>query len=152
MPEGWFLIFEDRCLTRFWLQEQFFKVIVLKNFAIFTWKKLRLSLLLIKSQAWSPATFLKRNSNTGVFLPISRNFKNIFFYRTPLVDTSRKCASVYIPKYLRYKSSVQNSTFPLIAHYGFRCPSTSLHVYWVGIINYWRIGTFSRKYFMSCNL
>ena len=41
---------------------------VLKNFANFTGKCLRLSLFLIKLQALRLATLLKRDSNTGVFL------------------------------------------------------------------------------------
>ena len=40
---------------------------VFKNFAIFTGKNLCWSLLLIDLRASKPATFLKRNSNTGVF-------------------------------------------------------------------------------------
>ena len=39
---------------------------VLKNFAIFTGKHLRWSLLLIDLWASKPATFFKRGSNTGV--------------------------------------------------------------------------------------
>ena len=45
----------------------FFKIDVLKSFERFTGKHLCWSYLLIKLQAW-PATLLKRNSSTGVFL------------------------------------------------------------------------------------
>ena len=41
---------------------------VLKNFAIFTGKRLCWSLLLIDLRASRPATFLKRDPNTDVFL------------------------------------------------------------------------------------
>ena len=40
---------------------------VLQNFAIFTEKHLFWSLFLKKLQDWGPATFLKRDSNPGVF-------------------------------------------------------------------------------------
>ena len=54
------------------------KNVVLKNFAIFTWKHLCWSHFLIKLQAWSSATLLKRDSNTDILLWILRNFKKIF--------------------------------------------------------------------------
>ena len=46
----------------------FFKINVLKNFAIFTGKKLRWNLYFINLQAFRPGTFLKRDSNISVFL------------------------------------------------------------------------------------
>ena len=46
----------------------FHKKSVLKNFAIFTGKGLRWSLFIIKLQTFWPATLLKGDSNTGVFL------------------------------------------------------------------------------------
>ena len=46
----------------------FFKVNVLKNFAIFSEKHLCKNHFFIKVQTWKPATLLKRDSNTGVFL------------------------------------------------------------------------------------
>ena len=55
----------------------FFKIGVLKIFAIFTGKHLCWSLFLIK-----------RDSNTGVFPWILQIFKNSFFYRTPPVAAS----------------------------------------------------------------
>ena len=61
-----------------------FKTGTLKNFAIFTGKQLCWSLFLIKLRPWRPATLLKRDSNTGVFLWILRPFQKHFFYRTPL--------------------------------------------------------------------
>ena len=48
--------------------EVFFKKGVLKNFANLTEKHLCWSLFLIKMEAWGPATLLKRDSNTDVFL------------------------------------------------------------------------------------
>ena len=67
----------------------FFKIGPLKNFANFTGKHL----------CWSPffnivaglkrsVTFLKRDSNPGVFWEICEVFKNTFFYRTPPVAAS----------------------------------------------------------------
>ena len=41
---------------------------VLKNFAIFTEKHLYWSLFVIKLQVLRPATLLKRDSNTGIFV------------------------------------------------------------------------------------
>ena len=46
----------------------FFKIGVLKNFAIFTAKHLFWSLFLMKLPAWSAAVLWKRDSNTSVFL------------------------------------------------------------------------------------
>ena len=48
--------------------EVFFKKVVLKKFVNFTGKNLCWSLFLIKLQTWGPATLLKRDSNTDVFL------------------------------------------------------------------------------------
>ena len=48
--------------------EAFYKKAVLKNFAILSGKQLCWSHFLIKLQAFRPATLLKRESNTGVFL------------------------------------------------------------------------------------
>ena len=50
------------------------KKAVLKNFALFRGKYLSWSLFLIMLQAMRPAPLLKRDSNTGVFLRILRNF------------------------------------------------------------------------------
>ena len=52
----------------------FFKIAVLKKFAIFTGKHLSWRLFLIKMQGFMPATLLKRDSNTGAFLWIFKNF------------------------------------------------------------------------------
>ena len=60
------------------------KIGALENFSNFTGKHLSRSLFLIKLQAWRPATLLKRDSDTGVFLWNLRNFYNTFFYRTLL--------------------------------------------------------------------
>ena len=46
----------------------FFKITVLRKFAIFTGKQLSWSLFLVRMQGFMPATVLKRDSNTGVFL------------------------------------------------------------------------------------
>ena len=65
--------------------QKFFKIGVLKNFAIFTGKHLCWSLFLIKLQVWNPVTSLKRDSNTVVFLWYCEIFKKGFFQRTSLV-------------------------------------------------------------------
>ena len=54
---------------------------VLKNFANFTGKRRCWSLFLIILQGLKPATFLKRDSNTGVFL-WKANFLEHLFWRT----------------------------------------------------------------------
>ena len=62
--------------------QMFFKIGVLKNFAIFTGEYLFWSLFLIKLQlAIRPATLLKTDSNTDVFLWILRNFTTPFFIK-----------------------------------------------------------------------
>ena len=67
--------------------QMFFKIGILKNFAIFPGKHLCWSLFLIKLQAWRPAPSLKRDSNRIAFLWILQNFQGHFFYRTPTVAT-----------------------------------------------------------------
>ena len=59
--------------------QMFFKIGVLKDFALFTGKKLCWSLFLTNFQAWRPATLLKRDSSIGIFS---------FFYITPPVVAS----------------------------------------------------------------
>ena len=54
--------------------QMFFRTGVFKNFAIFKGKQLSWSLFLKKSQTSRPANLLKRDSNSGVFLWILRNF------------------------------------------------------------------------------
>ena len=72
-------IYKNTCTFMFlwWNQKQpsemFYKKAVLRNFAIFTGKHLCWSLFLIKLQAFRPDS--KRDSNTGVFLGILRNFE-----------------------------------------------------------------------------
>ena len=50
------------------VQRQSPEVSVLKNFANLTGEQVCWGLFLIKLQAWTPVTLLKRNSNTSVFL------------------------------------------------------------------------------------
>ena len=66
----------------------YFRISVLKKFAMFTRKHLCWSLFLINMQAWRPATLLKRDSNTVFSWEIFKIFKNIFFYRTRSVAAS----------------------------------------------------------------
>ena len=55
---------------------------VLKNFANFTWKHLCWSLFFTKLQAFRPATLLKRDTYTGVFLWNLRNSEEQLFRKT----------------------------------------------------------------------
>ena len=55
-----------------------YKKSVLIHFEIFSRKHLCLTLFLIKLQTFRPATLLKRDSKTVVFLWILRNFKNTY--------------------------------------------------------------------------
>ena len=54
--------------------QMFYKIVILKNFAEFSWKRLRAQ------------TVLKRDSSAGVFLRILRNFQEVLFHRAPLND------------------------------------------------------------------
>ena len=59
---------ENQCLPfRSSRLQIFFKVGVLKIYAIFTGKHLLWSLFLIKFKSFRPATLLKRNSYIGIF-------------------------------------------------------------------------------------
>ena len=60
--------------------QMYFKIGVLKNFAIFTGKHLCWSIFLIKLLAWNSATLFKRDSNTVFFLWILRNFYKQHFF------------------------------------------------------------------------
>ena len=102
----------------------FFKIGVLKNFAKFTRKQPCWSLFLITLQAWKPATLLKGDSNTGVFLWIWRIFKKSCFYRIPLVALRlnrrfclyRKC--LFSPSPLPVKKIIkQDNCIPQWCHY-----------------------------------
>ena len=59
---------------------------VLRNFAKFTGKHLCQGLFLIKLQTWGLQLYLIRDSGTGVFLWILRNFSEQLFHRTPPDD------------------------------------------------------------------
>ena len=78
---------EDNDIIRSSRSQMFFRIGVLKNFAIFTGKHLCRSLFLIKLQCWRPATLLKRDSTQVFSCEYCKIFKNTFFYRTPLVAT-----------------------------------------------------------------
>ena len=64
---------------------------VLKNFAKFTGKRLCQSIFFNKVADLRPADFIKRETVVQVFsCEFCEIFKNIFFYRTPLVTASDK--------------------------------------------------------------
>ena len=83
--------------------QMFFKIVVRKNFANFTGKHL----------CWSrPVVFLKRDSNTGIFLWNLLNFKNNFFYRTTLatsLSTKKPHKLKYLYPYLNTFHSYLNT-------------------------------------------
>ena len=60
----------------------------LKNFAKFTRKHLCRNLFFNKDAGLRPAFLFKRDSDTGVFLWILRNFQEHIFYWTPPVTAS----------------------------------------------------------------
>ena len=62
--------------------QMFFKIGALKNFAAFTGKHRFWSVSWMKLLAWRSVNILKRDSNTGVFLWILRNFYGHLFWRT----------------------------------------------------------------------
>ena len=59
--------------------QMFFKTDVLKNFEIFTRKRLCWSVFLIKLQALRPAHVLKRDSKTGAFVNIAKFLRTACF-------------------------------------------------------------------------
>ena len=88
--------------------QMFFKIGVLKNFANFTGKHRCWSLI-------QTCNFLlKRDSNTGVFLwKICEIFKNIYFYRTPLVTAPELWLICnYSLDYLMLKQTSTRSSLP----------------------------------------
>ena len=87
----------------------FFKIDVLKNFVISTGKHLCWSLFLIKLQAFSPASSLKRDYNAGFFLWILRNFWEQIFYRTPLAAASVTQNHLFYGSWTIYLSKVNHN-------------------------------------------
>ena len=76
-------------ITKFWLDifssscpKVFYKKGFLKNFAKFTGGLLCRSLFFNKTANWSPASFLKRDSGTGVILWIWGNYLDCLYCRT----------------------------------------------------------------------
>ena len=57
----------------------FFKIVILKIFAIFTGKDLCWSYFLIKLQAWRSAILIKRDPTTGISWEYCKIFKNTYF-------------------------------------------------------------------------
>ena len=88
----------------------FFKIGVLKNFAIFPGKHLWRSYFLIKLQAWRSAILLKRDSNTGVFLWILWNSYEHLFWRTSanccFCTSNHKVSNKYWASLLNQKHNV----------------------------------------------
>ena len=63
----------------------FLKTGVLKSFGNFTGKQLHWNFFLIKLKVLSPATLLKKDSNSGNSCEICENFKNTFLSSAPWV-------------------------------------------------------------------
>ena len=75
----------------------FFKINVLKSFAIFTVKYMCLSLFLIKFQAWRFVFFFKKRLQHRCFpVNIAKSLRTPFFYRTPLVHCTFRTFYVMI--------------------------------------------------------
>ena len=70
--------------------QMFFKVGVLKSYAIFAGKHLRWSHFWIKFQSFRPGT-LKITPTKVLFCEYCKIFKNSFFHRTPPVAASVTC-------------------------------------------------------------
>ena len=89
------LYFRDR-MSRSSSLQLFFKIGVVKNFAIFTGKYLHGSFFLIKLPAFRVATLPKRDSSTGVFLWILQElFRTAFLYRAPPLAASEFAKSLF---------------------------------------------------------
>ena len=82
------------------------KRVVLKNFANFTGKHLYWSLFLVTLQGLSPATFLKRDSNTG-FPAKFVKFLEHLFWRTPV----NGCSSI---TFFHFCSEWQSIAFDVV--------------------------------------
>ena len=78
--------------TYFWSSrlQMFFKVVVLKRYAIFTGNHLRWSHFWIKFQSFRPAT-LKVTPTKVLFCQYCKIFQNSFSHRTPPVAASVTC-------------------------------------------------------------
>ena len=77
----WLYIYHDFNIITSCRSQMFFKLDVFKNFRNFTGKHLCWSLFLIKSEAFRPATLLKRDSNPCVFLWNLWNFWEHLFLK-----------------------------------------------------------------------
>ena len=86
--------------------QMFYKIDVLKTFAIFTGKHLRWILFLIKLQTPEKKRTLakketlanwKRDTGTGVFCEFREIFTNTFFYRT-ILETASVCSACTLIK------------------------------------------------------
>ena len=90
----WKCINHSRVLSKISRLQMFFKIGVLKNFAIFTGKNLCWGLFLIKLQVWGPEALFKKRIQHSCSPVNIANFNNTFFYRTTPV-----AASVYLVVY-----------------------------------------------------
>ena len=82
------LLFGSWTLVRSSHSDVFCRRGVLRNIAKFTEKHLRQSLFFNKVGGLRPATLLKRDSGTGIFIEFSEISKKSFFDRTPLAAAS----------------------------------------------------------------
>ena len=76
--------------------QMFFKIDVLKNFANFIGNHQYWSIILIKLQAWRPATLLKKTPTQVFSFEICESFKNTLFYRTLPVAASEQTQEISV--------------------------------------------------------
>ena len=96
--------------------QMFFKIGVLKHFAISTGKYLCWRLFLIRLQAWRPATLFKRDSTIGVFLWILQSFVKIAAYEFSPQKCSQsywKYKFIYHTTEIHFERGETNSTFSI---------------------------------------
>ena len=101
----------------------FCKIGALKDWAIFTGKHLCWSLFFIKLQVFSPATLLKRDSNTVVFLWMLWNFYWVIFIESLFHKIPLLAASTAQKMKISLRISSVNATKSLVSG-GFG------HIYW----------------------
>ena len=95
----------------------FFNIRVLESLSNFTKKHLYLTLFLIKLEVWRAVTLIKRDYNTSFFRRNFRLFKNIFFYRKPLVATSIHLTEKSSTQIFRTKTLWYPSDFSFNMHF-----------------------------------
>ena len=120
--------------------QMFFKIGALTNFTIFTRKHLCWSLFLIKWQTWPSASLLKRDSNTGVFLWILRNFLEHLF----LQDITFCTLDATVPENIGRRNGKKHNHNKFSNNY-MGSPTQAAH-------NSWRSQYSDEKSLVTCNV